>query len=162
MDDKLREILTKIQKRQIDIETGLKEIENLYYINMKYAVLDTHRQRRKGFPEVIFCQGKTTEQVVAIAKELMTHSEGNILGTRATYDCYQALAKEIPTAEYYETAKAIVIRQGEQTWVGNILVVSAGTADIPVAEEAAVTAEVMGNKVERLYDVGVAGLHRLL
>ncbi|NLM22159.1 MAG: nickel pincer cofactor biosynthesis protein LarB [Peptococcaceae bacterium] len=162
MDDKLRDILMKIRTRQIDIDMGLEEIKKMHYYDMEYAVLDTHRQQRKGFPEVIFCQGKTTEQVVAIAQRLVAVSERNVLATRATYECYKALVEHIPVAEYNERAKTIVIRQGEQNRLGNILVVSAGTADIPVAEEAAVTAEAMGNKVVRMYDVGVAGLHRLL
>lgn len=161
MKDKLRDVLHKIQDG-MSVEDGLREIEKMYYCDMGYAVLDTHREYRKGFPEVIFCLGKTTAQIVSIAKKLFEVSEGNILATKAGKETYQALVAEIPTAEYQETARTITIRKGEQTQLGNILVVSAGTADLPVAEEAAVTAEVMGNRVERMYDTGVAGLHRLL
>lgn len=159
---RLENILTGIREQTIDIETGLKQIEKAYYQDLEFAVLDTHREKRKGFPEVIFCQGKSTSQIIAIAKQLYVHSEMNILATRAEQETFKALVKEIPNASYNEIARTIVIQKGEQPRRGNILVVSAGTADLPVAEEAAVTAEIMGNKVERMYDTGVAGLHRLL
>ncbi len=162
MNEKLSDILKKVQDRNMSIEAGLEEIKKMYYYDLEYALLDTHRQYRKGFPEVVFCQGKTTEQIITITKQLFIISEKNVLATRATQDCYQALVKEIPAAEFNEIARTIVVRKGEQKKTGNILVISAGTADLPVAEEAAVTAETMGNKVERMYDTGVAGLHRLL
>ncbi|NLI93988.1 MAG: nickel pincer cofactor biosynthesis protein LarB [Peptococcaceae bacterium] len=162
MKDKLRDILVNIQKNEIKIEEGLQEIEKMYYYDLGYAVLDTHRQFRKGFPEVIFCQGKTTDQIISIARKLDELSSQNILATRANREIYFSLQKEIPSAEFNEIARTIVIRKGKQQEAGNILVVSAGTSDLPVAEEAAVTAEIMGNKVERMYDTGVAGLHRLL
>ncbi|RNC28804.1 MAG: N5-carboxyaminoimidazole ribonucleotide mutase [Candidatus Dichloromethanomonas elyunquensis] len=162
MKDKLRDVLINIQNQQINVDEGLQEIEKMYYYDLGYAVLDTHRQFRKGFPEVIFCSGKTTDQIIAIAKKLAELSTQNILATRANLEIYQALQKEIPAAEFNETARTIVIRKGQQQSTGNIVVVSAGTSDLPVAEEAAATAEIMGNKVERMYDTGVAGLHRLL
>lgn len=161
MKDKLRIILDNIQKG-MTIDEGLKEIEQLYYCDLGYAVLDTHRESRKGFPEVIFCQGKNVDQIIAIAKKLRESSKQNILMTRASEEKFEALHKEIPDAEYLQIPKIITIKQGEQKEEGNILVVSAGTSDLPVAEEAAVTAQLMGNRVERMYDTGVAGLHRLL
>ncbi len=146
----------------MNIDDGLKEIEKMYYYDLGYAAIDTHREYRKGFPEVIFCPGKTTNQIIAIAKKLFEVSDQNILATRADKNTYQALLDVIPTAEYHEVAQIIILKKGEQKKTGGILVVSAGTADLPVAEEAAVTAEAMGNRVERMYDTGVAGLHRLL
>lgn len=162
MKEKLRDILNSIQNREISIQDGLQEIENMYYYDLGFAVLDTHRQFRKGFPEVIFCPGKTTDHIVSIFKKLYEVSDKNILATRANLDIYRALIEEIPFVEFNEIARTILIRKGLQMAAGNILIVSAGTADLPVAEEAAITAEVMGNKVERMYDTGVAGLHRLL
>lgn len=162
MKDRLRGILNHIQDKGMSIEEGLNEIEKMYYYDLGYAVLDTHRQSRKGFPEVIFCPGKTTEHIISIAKKLAEVSDKNILATRANSDIYKQLVEEIPDAEFNEIARTIVIRKGLQKTIGNILVVSAGTADLPVAEEAAITAEVMGNHVGRMYDTGVAGLHRLL
>lgn len=162
MENKLVELLTKIKNDEIPIHEAVKEIQHLYYHNLEYAAVDTHRESRKGFPEVIYCPGKTTEQIISIASKLVDMSNDNILATRAQREVYDELRKVIPEAEYYEAARTIVIRKGEQKSIGNILVITAGTSDIPVAEEAAVTAEVMGNKVERLYDMGVAGLHRIL
>jgi NCAIR mutase (PurE)-related protein len=162
MKDNIRDILVSIQDQKMNIDDGLKEIEKMYYYNLGYAAIDTHREYRKGFPEVIFCPGKTINQIITIAKKLFEFSDQNILATRANKNTYQALLKVIPNAEYHETARIITIKKGQQKRVGNILVVSAGTADLPVAEEATVTAEAMGNHVERMYDTGVAGLHRLL
>lgn len=162
MKDKLRDVLVNIQNNAVSIDEALQEIEKMYYYDLGYAVLDTHRQFRKGFPEVIFCQGKTTAQIIAIAKKLDELSAQNILGTRASQEVFLAVQQEIPAAEYNAAARTIVIRKGRQEQAGSILVVSAGTSDLPVAEEAAVTAEIMGNKVEKMYDTGVAGLHRLL
>jgi len=162
MNDKLKEILNNVREQRMDPDAAIEEIKKIHYYDMDYAVLDTHRQFRKGFPEVIYCAGKTTEQIINIARQLYQMSDKNVLATRANLECYQELKKEIPTAEYNEIARTIVLRKGEQTMTGNILIVSAGTSDLPVAEEAAVTAEVTGNRVERMYDCGVAGLHRLL
>jgi len=162
MKDKIKQILNQVQDSQISIDEGLQQLEQMYSCDMGYARLDTHRQYRKGFPEAIFCPGKTTDQIVQIAKKLHEVSDQNVLATRAGREVYEAVCREIPSAEFNGTSRTIVIRKGVQRSVGNILVVSAGTSDLPVAEEAAVTAEAMGNKVERMYDTGVAGLHRLL
>jgi len=162
MSDRLRNILNSVREGNLSVEAGLEEIKKSYYCDLEYALVDTHREIRKGFPEVIYGQGKTISQVVEIAKKLLETTTKNVLATRVDPECYLALRQEIPEAEYNETARLIIIRRGEQSRIGNIVVVSAGTTDLPVAEEAAATAEAMGNYVERLYDSGVAGLHRLL
>ncbi len=162
MDHKLINILNKIRNDEIPIDDAVQEIQQMYYHNLEYAVIDTHRESRNKFPEVIYCPGKTTEQIISIAQKLFELSNNNILATRADKETFAKLSLEIPAAEYNELARTIIIRKGQQKAVGNILVISAGTSDIPVGEEAAVTAEVMGNKVDRLYDMGVAGLHRVL
>lgn len=126
-----------------------------------FACVDVERQRRQGFAEVVYCQGKTEEQVVSILQILLEKCQGNVLATRADASLYTYVASRIEGAEYNKLARTMVWRRGAQTEHGRILIVTAGTSDIPVAEEAVVTAEVMGNRVERLYDIGVAGLHRL-
>ncbi|HBP63259.1 MAG TPA: nickel pincer cofactor biosynthesis protein LarB [Desulfosporosinus sp.] len=158
----LRELLIAIKQNEISVDTGLHKLKDLPYEDLGFAKVDHHRQLRQGFPEVIYSLGKTTEQIVTIVEKLTERAGNNILATRANYDVYEAVAARIPDAEYYDLARLIVIRRGEQEKRGHILVVSAGTSDLPVAEEAAITAEIMGNRVERLYDTGVAGIHRLL
>ena len=130
--------------------------------DLGFARVDTHRHLRQGFPEVILGTGKTPAQTAAIAARISARGH-SLLVTRATRDAYEAVRAVVPDAEYREEARAIVARRQDiVAGTGTVLVVCAGTSDLPVAEEAAVTAEVMGNTVERLYDVGVAGLHRLL
>ncbi|MFL7795056.1 MAG: nickel pincer cofactor biosynthesis protein LarB, partial [Anaerolineae bacterium] len=127
-----------------------------------FARLDSHRSLRKGFPEVVFCPGKTTEQVVQIVTRIRER-EGRVMAARASTEVAEAVQAVFPDAVYHAAARMIVIGgPAPQSGRGTVLVVSAGTADIPVADEAAVTAETMGSPVERLYDVGVAGIHRLL
>jgi NCAIR mutase (PurE)-related protein len=124
--------------------------------------VDTHRELRQGFPEVILGLGKTPAQIAAIAERIVAHGQA-LLVTRAEPEAYDAVAARLPSATYHRVARAITLAQGDvSAGKGTILVTCAGTSDLPVAEEAAVTAEVMGNTVGRLYDVGVAGLHRLL
>ena len=130
--------------------------------DLGFARVDTHRHLRQGFPEVVLGMGKTAVQIAAIAGSIAGRGH-SLLVTRATPEAYAAVRAVVPEAEYRETARAIVASRGDiVAGTGTVLVVCAGTSDLPVAEEAAVTAEVMGNTVERLYDVGVAGLHRLL
>jgi NCAIR mutase (PurE)-related protein len=130
--------------------------------DLGFARVDTQRHLRQGFPEVILGLGKTPAQIAAIAARIVERDH-SLLVTRTTPDAYAAVRAVVPDAEYRETARAIVARRGDiAPGKGTVLVVCAGTSDLPVAEEAAVTAEVMGNTVERLVDVGVAGLHRLL
>jgi NCAIR mutase (PurE)-related protein len=157
----MKKLLKDYKAGKIDLETILEKIKNLPYKDLGFAKIDTHREIRKGFPETIFCKGKTEEQVISILTNMMKHNN-NILLTKATKSLYNAIKKQHPIAKYNEQAKAIAIQQHNQKQKkGNILVLTAGTSDIPVAEEAVVTAELLGNKVEKVYDVGVAGVHRL-
>lgn len=139
------------------IESPRGDVEEL-----GFATLDLDRTRRKGFPEVVYCEGKTPFQSARIIERLALRENGNILGTRATSSVMDELLPRVSDAQFDELSRTIVVRRGEQKSLGNVTVVAAGTSDLPVAEEAAITAEVMGNHVERIYDVGVAGLHRLL
>ncbi|MFQ5956437.1 MAG: nickel pincer cofactor biosynthesis protein LarB [Candidatus Brocadiales bacterium] len=158
----LKKILTSVQDGRCSMEEAIERLKGLPYKDVGFAKVDSHRALRRGFPEVIFCQGKTPEQVVRIAHEI-AKDESDLLATRAGPDVYRAMTKEFPKAQYNEIAKTITIKRvRRKTQKGLILVITAGTLDIPVAEEARVTAELMGNKVEALYDVGVAGIHRLL
>jgi len=159
----LKELLAKVKEGSLDVDDALAQLRRLPYDDLGFAKIDSHRNIRCGFPEVIFSQGKTTDQVVQIASRMM-ESNNNLLITRATQEVYDAVRETEPTAKYNELARTITITKihREPPEGGLILVVTGGTADIPVAEEAAVTAAIMGNHVERLYDVGVAGLHRLL
>jgi len=127
-----------------------------------FAKIDNHRAERRGFPEAIFCEGKTPEQVAQIIQK-MNEGDRNILATRANAETFEAVQKLVPEAEYHKDVRLIVVRKEELTPDPDrfILVMTAGTSDIPVAEEAAITAELMGHRVERVFDVGVAGIHRL-
>ncbi len=163
MDEaKLLELLQRIKTNDISVQTALQEMKKSPYDDLGFAKVDIHRHLRQGFPEVIYCEGKTAEQIVGIFQHLAGHCEGNILATRANRDVYDAVVAEVPEAQYHEQARIITVTRGAQPRRGHILVVCAGTSDLPVAEEAALTAEIMGNRVERLYDTGVAGIHRLL
>ena len=130
--------------------------------NLGFACVDHHRHIRRGFPEVIYCPGKTIEQIVKIFCNL-AEKGNNVLATRASEEAFEALIKEIPDVRYETSAKAIVLEQKELEKSTSVLpIVTAGTADLPVAEEARVTAEIMGQRTEVICDVGVAGIHRLL
>jgi hypothetical protein len=132
------------------------------FVDLGFARVDTDRRARRGFPEVIFCAGKLPEQVLSIARTLV-EADGLVLGTRATREHYEAVATEFPDATFHVAARCItVIRQPMPPLAGHIAVVCAGTSDIPVAEEAAVTLETFGSTVDRISDVGVAGIHRLI
>jgi pyridinium-3,5-biscarboxylic acid mononucleotide synthase len=161
-EKRLREILSGIREKKLGIDEGVKELKQLPFDDLGFAKIDSHRELRRGFPEVVYCAGKTTEQVVAIVRTLAENADHNILATRAGKEVYEAVAAEVGGAEYHDIARLIVIRRGNQEKRGCIVVVSAGTSDMPVAEEAALTAEAMGNRVDRVYDAGVAGIHRLL
>ncbi len=160
--DLIKKILTKVQKGKCSLEEAIEHFKDLPYRDVGFAKVDSHRALRRGFPEVIFCQGKTSEQVVRIAREL-AKDQSDILATRATPEVYKAMVRKFPKAQYHEAARAITIKKTRRkTQSGLILIITAGTLDIPVAEEARVTAELMGNNVKTLYDAGVAGIHRLL
>ncbi|HUW65710.1 MAG TPA: nickel pincer cofactor biosynthesis protein LarB [Spirochaetia bacterium] len=162
VEEELRRLLSQVQSGDLGVETALGRLRDLPYEDLGFALVDHHRALRKGFPEVIFSQGKTTEQVALIFRRLCD-GQRSILATRAGPEVYGAIQEIYPDAVYHEAARLITVKRGTATpAVGRVLVISAGTADLPVAEEAAVTAETMGNEVRRVYDAGVAGLHRLL
>ncbi|MDF2634704.1 MAG: 1-(5-phosphoribosyl)-5-amino-4-imidazole-carboxylate carboxylase [Pelosinus sp.] len=158
----LRSVLQDFHDSRLSLDEAVDKLKILPYEDLDFVKIDHHRMIRQGFPEVIFCQGKTVEQVAIIMKSLSVHNQ-SILATRATEAMYVAVKALVPDAQYYEMAKIIFVKRDtiEPDDQRFILVMSAGTSDIPVAEEAAVTAEIMGNRVERVYDVGVAGIHRL-
>lgn len=159
---RLQALLQEVRDGNIDVETALKVLKELPYRDLGFAKLDTHRHLRLGVPEVIFCQGKTVEQVVKIAERLIQDNR-NIMATRASKEIYERIREFVGEAEYHQLARIVVVRpEAHCEKTGQIAVVCAGTADIPVAEEAAVVAETLGDFVERFYDVGVAGIHRLL
>jgi NCAIR mutase (PurE)-related protein len=158
----IQKLLEEVRQGRIPVEEAMEKLRSFPYDDIGYAKIDTNRALRKGFPEVIFCQGKTVEQIAGIVKKMLGHG-GFILGMRAWEEAYIAVREVTDQVEFNKDAKAIVVgKRPPITSKGTVLVVSAGTADIPVAEEAALTAEVMGSRVEKLFDVGVAGLHRLL
>jgi NCAIR mutase (PurE)-related protein len=160
--DSLRNILQEFHASRLSLDETLNTLKMLPYEDLNFAKIDHHRMIRQGFPEVVFCLGKTVSQVATIMEHLAKHNP-NILGTRANRDMYLAVKAVVPEAQYIEIANLIVVKRDnmEPDHERVVLVITAGTSDIPAAEEAAVTAEVMGNKVERVYDVGVAGIHRL-
>ena len=159
--DQLRQLLEKVKSGNIDVNEALDQLRFMPYEDIGFAKLDHHRSLRRGFAEVILCKGKTPDQVAAIAKRMA--SAGTTLATKAGPEIFEAVRQVAPNARYYPLAGLIVIGDPPPVVAdGYVLVVTAGTGDIPVAEEAVVTAETMGSRVERAYDVGVAGLHRLL
>jgi len=143
-------------------DEAVERLRHLPFEDLGFAKVDHHRALRVGMPEVVFCERKTPAQVAAIFKRLAQHGT-NVLATRATKEQFAAVKRAVRSAKYDPAARAIVLMRGRERYgKGLISVISAGTSDLPVAEEAVVTAEIMGNEVERLYDVGVAGIHRLL
>ncbi|MDM8543503.1 nickel pincer cofactor biosynthesis protein LarB [Desulfococcaceae bacterium HSG9] len=162
MDNKhLKELLEQVKSGRIDTDAALHQLKKLPYENLGYARIDHHRCMRNGVPEVIYCEGKTIPQIQGIVEKLSQYNE-NILATRANPDVYAGIQDVIPDCVYHEMARIVVVKPRSVNQVGNLAVVCAGTSDMPVGEEAAITAEVLGNNVNRIYDVGVAGLHRLL
>jgi NCAIR mutase (PurE)-related protein len=160
--DELKKLLEGVKDGSVEIDQAYKEIKALPYEDLGFAKVDHHRSIRNGYPEVIYCEGKTNGQITEIVKRLMLKNN-NILATRASQDVYDAISKVTSDAEYHKDARIVIIKRKEIIITEKkIAVITAGTADIPVAEEAAITAEVMGNRVLRIYDVGVAGIHRLL
>ena len=163
MDTKaLEQLLEDVKTGGITVETALKKLRSLPFESLEYAHIDHHRAIRCGMPEVIYCPGKTTEQIIEIFSRL-AQQKNNVLATRTDEKTYEEIHKQFPRSIFEKDACTIVLRQEEpKEKIGRIALVSAGTADIPIAEEARVTAELLSQNVERIYDVGVAGLHRLL
>ena len=162
----LRKLFDQVKKKRLSPDEAVERLRHLPFEDLGFAKIDHHRALRQGMPEVIFAQGKTPSQVADIFRRLAAHG-GNVLATRATEEQYAAVAAAfadlVPQPDYRPLARAIVLqRDRKRHGKGVIVVVSAGTSDIPVAEEAVVTAELMGNNVQHIYDVGVAGIHRLL
>ncbi|MDD3307065.1 MAG: nickel pincer cofactor biosynthesis protein LarB [Acetobacterium sp.] len=161
--DQLTKLLEDVKNHTCDVDAALQLLKTLPYEDLSYAKVDHHRELRNGYPEVIYSPGKSLNQIKGIVENMLARSQGNILASRAERDVYDAIKSVTPDAIYYEEARSVVVKRVEfKTTENYILVITAGTADIPVAEEAAITATVMGNQVKRLYDVGVAGIHRLL
>jgi NCAIR mutase (PurE)-related protein len=161
--EKLKLLLQQVQAGQMDIDAALGELRNLPFENLDgFATLDHHRSLRNGFPEVVFGQGKQPEQIAAIVRRLSERND-KVLVTRISPEMAQIARADIPEMVYHALPRLLVLdRSAPAEKRPGILVVTAGTADMPVAEEAAVTAELMGNAIERMFDVGVAGIHRLL
>jgi hypothetical protein len=159
--ERLERLLRQVEQRRVTVAQALQRLRSMPFEDLGYASLDHHRSLRQGFPEVLFCEGKTTEQIVTIARALIKKG-GPFLATRAEPVVALAIRRLDRRARYYPDARVVAIHPASRKLQGRILVVTAGTADVPVAEEARVTAEVMGSHVECLYDVGVAGIHRLL
>ncbi|MFH0842706.1 MAG: nickel pincer cofactor biosynthesis protein LarB [Bacteroidota bacterium] len=158
----LEKLLTDLRKGEITTEEALEKLKTFPYTDLGYARIDHHREIRTGYPEIIYCAGKTVEQIAGIFK-VMAAKENNVIGTRATDEMYDYVRKNIPEAVYYREARIISVQKRKpEIPEAGIAVITAGTSDIPVAEEAAVTAELLGNKTVRIYDAGVAGIHRLV
>jgi NCAIR mutase (PurE)-related protein len=162
----LRDLLEEVRSGAVTLESAheqlLQYLRQSPYENLGFARVDHHRSVRQGFPEVVYGPGKTPEQIAAISERIVAAGH-NLLVTRTTRDAYDAIRERLPAASFHEQARTITLRLTSMPpGRGTILVAAAGTADLPVAEEAVTSAEIMGNTVDRLYDVGVAGLHRLL
>lgn len=159
----LKKILEDVKNNELDIDSALEILKDLPYEDLGYAHIDHHRSIRNGYPEVIYCKGKSDEHILGII-DRMNKKNTNILGTRCRKETFEKIIKIYPNAEYEELSQILKIKNEEikEQGKGKILIVTGGTSDIPVADEAYFTAEFFGNKVERLYDVGVAGIHRLL
>ncbi|MDR2389259.1 MAG: nickel pincer cofactor biosynthesis protein LarB [Tannerellaceae bacterium] len=160
----LKQLLQDVHQGRMTPEKAEEILQKFPAADLGYAVIDHQRTLRKGFPEVIYCQGKTTDQVLGIATHMFEEAHTNVLATRATPDMAEALQKRFAETEWNPSARTLVLRRfpQENRGVGKILVATAGTSDLPVAEEAEVTARFLGHETLRLRDVGVAGLHRLL
>lgn len=158
---RLKKLLANVQAGKTSVKAAIARLHTLPYEDLGEASLDHHRTLRQGFPEVILSEGKTRSQILTIARSVLKRG-GPLLATRVEPDVAGSLVQLDPRAEYNELARTVVIQRRKSTLRGEILIITAGTSDIPVAEEARVTAGVMGSRVDVLYDVGVAGIHRLL
>ena len=162
MEDELRKLLKKIWAQKITVEDAVRKLRTLPFQDLTYARVDNHRNLRCGFPEVIFCESKRADDITKISRAILKRSS-YLLATRANRKAFEAVKKANSKAVYHSRARCVTVEKKEvPRHDGDVLVICAGTADVPVAEEAKVTAEIMGHRVETLYDVGVAGIHRLL
>jgi len=163
MDEQsLRTMFQDIRTGALSVNDAMERMRGMPFEDLSFAKVDHHRAIRCGFPEVVYCEGKTVEQVVTIVERLKTGG-GNVLATRISSEQCEAVLERFPEAEHHTAARAVTIRQHPPvSGRGTIALLSAGTSDEPVAEEARVTAEIMDQRVESFYDVGVAGIHRLL
>ncbi len=160
-ESELRNLLKNIKDNKIGVEEGVEKLKDLPFKDLGYAMVDNHREIRVGYPEVIYCEGKTVDQVKGIVEFMLT-KDNNILGTRASKEMYKAVKEICPYAKYNESGRTItIVKNSKEKTESYIAIVTAGTSDIPVAEEAFETANIFGNKVEKIFDVGVAGIHRM-
>jgi pyridinium-3,5-biscarboxylic acid mononucleotide synthase len=160
--ESIRKLFDQVRAGKLTPDEGVEKLRHLPFEDLGFAKIDHHRALRVGIPEVVLAQGKTPAQVASIFKKLALHGK-NVLATRASKQQFVAVEKVARSATFEKSARSIVLRRDTKIYgKGLITVISAGTSDIPVAEEAVVTASIMGNEVDRLYDVGVAGIHRLL
>lgn len=161
MDDRrIRELLGRLEQKEITVEDVVAQLRRLPYENLGFARIDHHRSLRTGVPEVVFCQRKTAEQVAGIVRRLAV-GHTNVMATWAGPEIFEAIREATPHCEYHAIARVVVVNPQPVEKKGKVVVVSAGTSDMPVSEEAALTAEILGSEVQRIYDVGVAGIHRL-
>jgi NCAIR mutase (PurE)-related protein len=160
--EEVKDLLTGMNDGTTTVEEALRALRALPVSDLGFAQLDTHRELRQGVPEAIYAEGKTLEQISAIAANLLETTTGSVLATRVPADVAPELAERFPSAVHHERARLIVFRSQEQRLEGHVAVVAAGTSDLPVADEAATVADALGATVERVTDVGVAGLHRIL
>ncbi len=159
--DSLKRLLDDVAGGRTGVDEAVERLRTLPFEDTGYARIDHHRELRRGFPEVIFCQGKTPEQITGIATRILEHGS-DLLATRCTPDQFAAVSGSIEGAVYHEDGRLFAVRQSDPEEKGFVAVVAGGTSDWPVSEEAALTAQYLGCRVGRFYDVGVAGLHRLL
>jgi pyridinium-3,5-biscarboxylic acid mononucleotide synthase len=158
----IEKLLNEVKKGTISVDKAYEILKNFPYSDLGFARIDHHREMRTGYPEIVYCAGKTIKQVGGIFS-VMIKKENNVIGTRASREMYDAVKKLTVKAVFYPEARIISVQKKKpETPKTKIAVITAGTSDIPVAEEAAVTAELLGNKVVRIYDAGVAGIHRLV
>jgi pyridinium-3,5-biscarboxylic acid mononucleotide synthase len=159
--EQVKQLLEAARAGRLDLDEAAEKLVNIAYEDLHFARIDHHRELRVGFPEVILGQGKTVDQIVSIAGRILANSS-NLLISRTDEQVYKQISRLVPEAEFHKEARMIaVLRDRTERGDGQIAVITAGTSDIPVAEEAAITATAMGNRVTRIYDVGVAGIHRL-
>jgi len=160
--DEVKDLLNAVKEGRVSPEEAVASLRNLPVEDLGFAKLDTHRELRQGLPETIYAEGKTPQQTIAIAEGMLASTTGPVLATRVPSATAGALLERWPEASHHEIARVVVLRNETVAPLGLVAVVAAGTSDLPVAEEAAVVGEACGLKVERVTDVGVAGLHRIL